>query len=175
MDFSSKNRIGLQDLHSVLIGLVFPNTVPTAQRFNFRPEDRNFMLKYMSQLPTESKSPPYSADTASHWQSYCKFLLYGSQKGPLPKNIRIFNKVGEAYGQLTDVAYVVDFEKKIEFFLSATIYCNKDEVLNDDQYDYETIGFPFMKQLGQVIYDYELKRKRKLIPDLSPLVFDYNQ
>jgi beta-lactamase class A len=173
MDFSIKNRIGLQDLHAVLVSLVFPNSTPGAQRFTLTPEDRNFLLKYMSQLPTETNSPPYSVDTAAHWPSYCKFLLYGSQKGPMPKNIRIFNKVGEAYGQLTDVAYVVDFDKKIEFFLSATIYCNKDEVLNDDLYDYETIGFPFMKQLGQVIYRYELKRKRKVIPDLSPLIFDY--
>jgi hypothetical protein len=99
----------------------------------------------------------------------------GSQKGAIPKNIRIFNKVGDAYGQLTDVAYIVDFEKKIEFFLSATIYCNKDGILNDDHYDYETIGFPFMKQLGQVIYHLELKRKRKIIPDLSPFIFDYHK
>ena len=175
MDFSLKNRIGLQDLHSMLISLVFPNSVPNAQRFDLTTEDRSFILKYMSQLPTESTFPPYSADTAAYWPSYCKYLLFGSQKGNIPKNIRIFNKVGNAYGQLTDVAYVVDFDKKIEFFLSATIYCNKDGILNDDQYDYQTIGFPFMKQLGQVIYDLEMKRKRKVIPDLSPFIFDYDK
>jgi beta-lactamase class A len=175
MDFSLKNRIGLADLHTILINLVFPNSEPRAQGFNLSSEDRNFLLKYMSQLPTETMSPPYSADTAAYWPSYCKFLLLGSQKGAIPKNIRIFNKVGDAYGQLTDVAYIVDFEKKIEFFLSATIYCNKDGILNDDHYDYETIGFPFMKQLGQVIYHLELKRKRKIIPDLSPFIFDYHK
>ena len=175
LDFSTKNRIALEDLHSILISLVFPNSVPHAKGFNLTPEDRNFLLKYMSQLPTESIFPPYSADTTAYWPSYCKFLLWGSENGPLPKNIRIFNKVGDAYGQLTDVAYIVDFEKKIEFFLSATIYCNKDGILNDDQYDYETIGFPFMKQLGQLIYNLELKRKRKFIPDLSPFIFEYDK
>lgn len=175
MDFSTKNRISLEDLHTILISLVFPNKVPGAQRFNLTAEDRNFMLKYMSQLPTESTFPPYSADTASYWPAYCKFLLFGSEKGALPKNIRIFNKVGDAYGQLTDVAYIVDQDKKIEFFLSATIYCNKDGILNDDQYDYDTIGFPFMKHLGQVIYEQELKRKRKIIPDLSSLIFGYDK
>jgi Beta-lactamase enzyme family len=175
MDFSLKNRIGLADLHTILINLVFPNSEPRAQGFNLSLEDRNFLLKYMSQLPTETMSPPYSADTAAYWPSYCKFLLLGSQKGAIPKNIRIFNKVGDAYGQLTDVAYIVDFEKKIEFFLSATIYCNKDGILDDDHYDYQSIGFPFMKQLGQVIYNLELKRKRKNIPDLSPFIFDYDK
>ena len=175
MDFSTKNRISLEDLHTILISLVFPNKVYSAQRFNLTPDDRNFLLKYMSQLPTESTFPPYSADTVTYWPGYCKFLLYGSEKGVLPNNIRIFNKVGNAYGQLTDVAYVVDLEKKIEFFLSATIYCNTDGILNDDKYDYETIGFPFMKHLGQVIYEYELKRKRKVIPNLSSLIFEYDK
>ena len=167
MDFSTKNKIGLADLHAILVGLVFPNSVNPAQRFNITAEDRNFMLKHMSQLPSESVSPPYSADTATYWPAYSKFLLLGSQKGLIPKNIRIFNKEGDAYGQLTDVAYIVDFDKKIEFFLSCTIYCNKDGILNDDIYEYETIGFPFMKNLGQLIYGLETKRSRKNIPDLS--------
>ncbi|MCW3092293.1 MAG: serine hydrolase [Ferruginibacter sp.] len=175
MDFSLKNRISLEDLHTILVSLVFPYRVHSEQRFDLTPEDRNFLLKYMSQLPTESTFPPYSADTAAYWPAYCKFLLYGSEKGVQQKNIRIFNKVGDAYGQLTDVAYIVDFDKKIEFFLSATIYCNKDGILNDDEYDYNTIGLPFMKNLGEVIYDYEVKRKRKFLPDLSPLIFKYDK
>ena len=111
MDFSAKNRISLEDLHTILISLLFPSKVTASQRFNLTVEDRNFLLKYMSQLPTESTYPPYSADTASYWPAYCKFLLFGSEKGELPKNIRIFNKVGDAYGQLTDVAYILDTDK----------------------------------------------------------------
>jgi len=175
MDFSSKNRISLEDLHTILISLIFPNKVTAAQRFNITAADRQFLLKYMSQLPTESTFPSYSADTATYWPAYCKFLLFGSEKGELPKNIRIFNKVGDAYGQLTDVAYIADLDKNIEFFLSATIYCNSDGILNDDKYDYETIGLPFMKHLGEVIYDHEIKRKRAHQPELKELIFEYDK
>lgn len=175
LDFSSKNRISLEDLHTILISLIFPNKVTAAQRFNITAEDRQFLLKYMSQLPTESTFPPYSADSAAYWPAYCKFLLFGSEKGMLPKNIRSFNKVGDAYGQLTDVAYIVDLEKNIEFFLSATIYCNSDGILNDDHYDYENIGYPFMKHLGQVIYEHEKKRKRAHQPALKDLIFEYDK
>lgn len=174
MDFSEKNRVSLQDLHNILLSIVFPEKVTASQRFNITADDRNFLLKYMSELPTESLSPPYSADTVSYWPAYCKFLLFGSESGALPKNIRIFNKVGDAYGQLIDVAYIVDFDKKIEFFLSATMYCNSDGILNDDKYDYDTIGFPFMKHLGEVIYQRELNRQKKLEPDLSKLIFNYD-
>jgi len=175
MDFSTKNRISLEDLHTMLISLIFPNKVYASQRFNITSEDRQFLMKYMSQLPTESTFPPYADDTTTYWPAYCKFLLFGSEKGALPKNIRSFNKVGDAYGQLIDVAYIVDLEKNIEFFLSATIYCNSDGILNDDQYDYETIGFPFMKHLGQVIYEHEVKRKRILQPELKELIFEYDK
>lgn len=174
MNFSEKNRISLQDLHNILLSLVFPEKVMASQRFNITEDDKNFILKYMSELPTESHYPPYAADTANYWPAYCKFLLFGSEKGALPKNIRVFNKVGDAYGQLTDVAYIVDFDKKIEFFLSAIIYCNNDGILNDDKYDYDNIGLPFMKHLGEVLYEYELKRTKKNVPDLSPLLFNYD-
>ncbi len=48
--------------------------------------------------------------------------------------------------------------------LSATILANKDGVFNDSKYDYETIGFPFMKNLGRVIYEYESKKKQEKRP-----------
>jgi hypothetical protein len=175
MNFSAKNRISLEDMHTILISLVFPSKVTASKRINLTDEDRNFVLKYMSQLPTESTYPPYSDDTTNYHPAYGKFLLYGAEKGPLPKNTRVFNKEGDAYGQLLDVAYIVDFDKNIEFFLSAVIYCNNDGILNDDKYDYDTIGFPFMKHLGQVIYEYETKRQKKILPDLSELKFVYDK
>ena len=127
----------------------------------------------MSMTETESKYPYY--DTINYWSNYVKFLLYGAEKNKPDPDIRIFNKVGDAYGFLTDVAYIADFKNNIEFMLSATIYCNSDGIFNDDKYDYDTIGYPFMKNLGRIFYNYELKRKRKHIPDLSPMKFDYRE
>jgi hypothetical protein len=83
--------------------------------------------------------------------------------------------VGDAYGFLLDNAYVVDFDKKVEFIVTAVLLCNEDEIFNDEKYDYDTIGFPFYKNLGEVIYEYELKRPKKQLPDLSNLRFDYTK
>jgi hypothetical protein len=126
----------------------------------------------MSQLPRESQSPKY--DT-SHYDAYCKFLMFGDNKKPMPKNIRIFNKVGDAYGFLIDNAYIVDFEKNIEFMLTACIYVNSDGIFNDDKYDYETIGYPFMANLGKAIYEYELKREKKFVPNLNRFKVSYDR
>lgn len=88
--------------------------------------------------------------------------------------MRVFNKTGWSYGFLTDVAYIVDFKNKIEFMLSGNIYVNSDGILNDDKYEYEETGYPFFKEMGNIIYQYELKRARKYTPDLKDFQFNYH-
>ncbi len=170
-DFSKKNRITLADLHSILQSVIFPEAVHKKQRFHLSKQDYEFVHRYMSMKPQESDFPQYDS---SYNGAYAKLLLYGG-KGDLDPNIRIFNKEGDAYGFLTDVAYIVDFKNNIEFFLSASINCNSDGIYNDDHYEYQNVGYPFLKNLGQVIYQYELQRKRKRIPDLSTFKLQYTK
>lgn len=171
-DFSTKNRLHLADLHKMLLSVYFPENYSKKERFHLKDEDYKFIYKYMSQLPTESTFPTYDSTIDD---AYCKFLLYGAEKTTIPKHIRIFNKVGIAYGFVTDVAYIIDFEKNIEFAVSATIYVNNDEIFNDDKYEYEKAGFPFMKYLGKTIYEYELNRERKNKPDLNKFKLSYDK
>jgi hypothetical protein len=168
-DFSQKNRFNLPDLHSVLQSIIFPESVPAKQRFNLTEDDYRFLYRYMSMKPAESRFPQY--DT-TYTDAYVKFLLFGGS-GPINNPaIRIFNKAGDAYGFLQDIAYIVDFEKGVEFMLSASIYCNSDGVFNDDKYDYDNVGFPFLKHLGEVFYNYELNRTKKNAPNLSRFRMD---
>jgi hypothetical protein len=83
--------------------------------------------------------------------------------------------VGWAYGCLTDVSYVADFKNNVEFMLTATIYVNADGILNDDKYEYETIGWPFMNKLGQAVYAHELERPRKYKPGLKNFELQYQK
>lgn len=172
-DFSYKNDYPLQQQQEILKAILFPKSIEEKKRFHFSEADRRFVMQYMSQLPTETSWPPYRLDTA-YYDAYCKFLMFGEDKKNIPKNIRIFNKVGDAYGYLIDNAYIVDFENGVEFMLSAVINTNSDGVYNDGKYEYKTIGYPFMKNLGQAIYKYELKRQRKLKPDLSEFILKYD-
>jgi hypothetical protein len=93
--------------------------------------------------------------------------MYGGDAQEIPQNIRIFNKVGDAYGFLTEAAYIIDVDNGVEFILAATLYTNANGTFNDDNYEYEEIGLPFMRDLGQAIYDLELKRSRAHLPDLQ--------
>jgi hypothetical protein len=96
--------------------------------------------------------------------------MLGSEKGPIPSNLKIFSKAGDAYGFLLDNTYIIDTAAKVEFMLSAVIYVNADGILNDNTYDYRTIGLPFMKNLGNTIYQYELNRKRAYRPNFDNII-----
>lgn len=171
-DFANKNRFLLPDLHQVLRSILFPASVPDNQRFDLHPADRSLVLKAMSEYPKESRFPWY--DSTEYYDAYAKFILMGAENQPPPTGVRIFDKVGEAYGFVTDIAYVVDFNRKIEFMVSATIYCNADGIFNDDRYEYESLGFPFMKHIGQVFYNYEQTRPRKRLPVLDGFRISYD-
>lgn len=170
-DFTYKNYMSLLDLHDILQTALFPEAVSTAQRFNLTEDDYDLIYEYMSKLPRESEEPAYP-DLAD-WDDYVKFLLYGSSKQDIPEHIRIFNKVGDAYGYLTDAAYIVDTKNGVEFLLATTIHVNENETFNDGVYEYDETGFPFLKKLGETIYEYELQRERPHKPDFSKFLFEH--
>ncbi len=172
IDFSRTNEVGLKDLQQVLQSVMFPESVPATQRFNLTGDDYQFLYQFLSQYPSETNYPKY--DTSEYYDSYVKFYFrQGSRQ--MPKGVRVFNKVGWAYGFLIDVSYVVDFDNKVEFMLTSTVYANSDGVLNDNKYDYETVGWPFLYELGQAIYEYEKKRSRSHAPDLSAFRVSYER
>jgi hypothetical protein len=170
MDFTRHNRIPLEDLQKILQTALFPLSVPVSKRFQLGPADYLFLYQYLSQYPSETPFPKY--DTAVYFDSYVKFYF---QKGghQLPRDIRVFNKVGWAYGFLTDVSYIVDFKNHIEFMLTATVYTNADGILNDNVYEYDSIALPFLYHVGQDIYQYDLKRARKFPPELKNFQLKY--
>ncbi len=169
-DFTRHNNISLEDMRKMIQAVVFPNSVDRQNRFNLSEEDRLFLLQYMSQYPSETNYPKYDSDI--FYDSYVKFF-FQDKTHKIPKHIRIYNKVGWAYGFMTDVSYVIDTKNNIDYMLAATVYVNSDGIVNDSKYDEETVGFPFFRAIGKVVYDYELKRARKHRPILENPVKAY--
>jgi hypothetical protein len=171
MDFTRANNISLEDLQQILQSVMFPAATPVAKRFFLTNDDYRFVLRYLSQYPSETDYPKY--DTSKFYDGRVKFF-FKNDRHTMPANLRVFNKVGWSYGFLTDVSYIADFRNKIEFMLSATIYVNSDGILNDDQYDYDSIGYPFLLALGKTVYQYELARPRTYRPKFGKLHLRYH-
>lgn len=171
-DFTVHNNISLLNMQQLLQSVMFPLSVPKKQRFNLSEDDYRFVYRYLSQYPSETPDPKY--DTSVFYDSYVKFFFRDST-GSIPSHIRVFNKVGWSYGFISDVSYVMDIKNNVEFMLAATLYVNSDGIINDGKYDYKTIGYPFLYELGQTIYKHELSRKREYHPDLSAFKLDYEK
>jgi len=171
-NMTNRNAFSITDQQKVMRKLIFPEAFLAKEQFKLSAEDYRLIYTYMSKYPTESDFPKYSP--AENWATSAKFLFYGSDKNSKPDpDIRIFNKYGDSYGFIIDNAYFVDFENNVEFLLTAVIQSNEDEIYNDGKYEYEEVCYPFMKNLGQVIYQLELSRTKKYLPDLSKFRMDY--
>lgn len=172
IDFTKANSLPLEELLGMLKLVLFPESAPKEKSWKLSPEDYSFVYQYLSQFPGETNYPKY--DPAIFYDSYVKFFFRDSSR-PMPPGVRVFNKVGWAYGFLTDASYVVDFANKTEYMLAATIYANSDGILNDDRYDYETVGWPFLRAIGQTIFQFEEKRKKKYLPNLDRFRMNYEK
>jgi len=155
-DFSNSNFFPLQNMHNFLIGLVYPSIYKNP--FLINNKNREFLLQCLSKNPSECSINKIKNDTA-FYDNYTNYLFYGSENIiDKSDNLKIYNIVGQAYGFLSDVAYFKDTVTGIDFFLSTVIYTNSSDVLGNNGYEYDTIGLPFLKDLGRIIYSYELEQ-----------------
>ena len=155
MDFSEKNYVSIAALGQILERIIFPKLFSKNEQFTIELDDYFFLRNWMSRTPNEVAIPFYDRET--FFDSYGKFFMYGDKIGEMTMDTRIYNKVGLAYGTVTDVAYVKD-RNGIEFFLTATILTNKNEIFNDNLYEYDELGIPFLAALGREIYQFEKKQ-----------------
>ena len=165
-DFTTANHLPLSDITALLQSILFPESVPATQRLRLIPTDYAFLRRYLHATPHESGFHSYAP--ARYFDAYKKYLCYGrSPEIPHQSTLRIYNIVGMSHGYLADVAYFADSLHQSEFMLSAVLYVNQDGIINDGAYEYDSIGLPFLAQLGRQIQQYEGQRPRHYRPNLT--------
>ncbi len=173
-DFSKSNYMPLTNIHSVLQRLIFQNYLPQKNKFNITNADWQFLVKHLGMFPKESEFPKYNKKI--YYDSFKKYFIYGSTVATINQDtIRIFNIVGQAYGYLVDCAYIINQKTKIEFMLSAVIYCNEKNSFGTGTYEVNTIGMPYLRELSLAIYNLEFNRKKKFEPDLTEFNFSFGK
>lgn len=150
MDFSQKNYFSIEALQGMLKRIMFPEVFDESERFNLTDEQYEFLREYMSMYPSHSYYPAYPDMPDAAMKSF-----WWGETQDMPDYIKYYAKSGLAYGYLIDNAYIVDKTTGIEFMLTATVHVNEDGIYNDDEYEYDEIGLPFMKNLGKIIYEWE--------------------
>ena len=149
LDFSLKNRSSLTDMHNIMKNLIYPDI--SSSTFNLNVEDYDFLRYWMSRFTHEDLGAKYIGDP-KFFNSFNKFFIYGNDTILSNADVRVYNKIGQAYGTSTDSAYIKNYKEDIEFFLTATIYTNKNEIINDDIYEYGDTAIPFLSRLSKALY-----------------------
>jgi Beta-lactamase enzyme family len=156
-DFSHANSLPLADSLRMLQAFVSPESVPAAQRWKIDGALRARLLRALALRPRESESPRYPE--AEHPDGYARWFFVGDGVARYPDGLTVFGKSGMAYGSLSEVAYAVDRDFGIECMLAASIQVNADGILNDNRYEYDSIGIPFMAAWARAVLEVERAAK----------------
>ena len=152
LDFSQKNRSSIMDMHNIIKRIIFPSKFDDDNAFNLNVEDYDFLRYWMSRYTYEDLGDKFRTDK-KYFDSYNKFFIHGSDTVVNNRNIRVYNKLGQAYGTSVDNAYIRNYQDDIEFILTATIYTNKNKTINDNVYEYDETAIPFLAKLSQSLYN----------------------
>lgn len=150
MDFSRKNYFSISELNNILICLFFPE-VSKNKKFNLSKSQNLLLKKLMSSSPFDM-----GFDKNIYPNNYNKFFIYGDKDGMINDNI--FNKVGNAYGYSIDNAYIYEEKSDRHFVLTASIYTNGNNILNDNKYEYHEVGIPFLAEIGRLLTNYNIRQ-----------------
>tara|TARA_B100000900_G_C20594210_1_gene722749 strand:- start:819 stop:1970 length:1152 start_codon:yes stop_codon:yes gene_type:complete len=151
LNFSEKNRFSIADMHNLIKYIFYPEIFDKENSFNLSVEDYDFLRYWMSRFTYEDIGEKF-IQNENFFETYNKFFIHGDEQIPINENIRVYNKIGQAYGTSLDNGLIKNYQDNIEFILSATIYTNKNNVMNDNLYEYRDIGVPFLAKLSRAIY-----------------------
>lgn len=147
LDFARKNRIALGDLQDLNVLLLRPDLLDDRPRFRLDGPRRELVRRAMSEAPHASANPLYPE--SEHPEESVKFVLPGLRRAVPAERLEVYDKTGRAYGFTVENAYVVDRASGRSFFLTAVLYTNPNQTLNDDDYAYRELADPFFADLGE--------------------------
>ena len=147
MDFSDKNSVSLADLLAIVAAVARPDITGEFD-LGLDKRSRELLLEFMEQRPTGDDEADMQAKEA-RFKPLSPGVL--DALGGERERFRYVNKAGRAYGFHLDAAYIEGTETGRAFFVAAAIWANENRVLNDNEYEYETVSYPFLVELGRVL------------------------
>ena len=144
MDFSTMNYLSLRDHQELMIALFHPELSPVS--FEGLNSGRDILIESMLYPPVD-----YASYLDDEDRRRFKTALSGFEDHLSEDHIDYFNKGGRAYGFHIENAFVTDRQSQRGVFLTAALYVNENERLNDGDYQYDELSFPFLHQLGSLV------------------------
>lgn len=154
MDFSYKNYFPLSSMMEFMEQLYPLDGSEDPRPFKWSKNTEAFVKTIMMSVPRKQ-----GYDETEYPDGYVKFFFLGDSNERIDPALRLHNKVGYAYGTLTDVAYVVDTKHDLHYILGATLLVNENKIFNDNVYEYDSIGLPFLAQTARRLHQLLIQAK----------------
>ena len=143
MDFSEKNYIPLEELHNLSKLLFFREQERKKNNLMLTENQISFLMKSMNLSPNE-----IGYNSEEYPDTFSNLLVYGDIQKPI-NGIKIYNKIGFAYGYVSETAFIETTKSSIT--ISIALKVNNNQIFNDNEYEYEEIAFPFLAEFGREI------------------------
>ncbi len=183
MRFAGKNLITLRDLQTLTAMILRPDLDLGGADLGLAAEHRELLVRAMTDDPSESRSPRF--DPVAHSDDWPHFFRRGIERVVARPDLRVGNKIGLAYGFVSETAYVEHVASGRAFLLAACVYTNDNATLNDSVYEYD-LAFRVMEDIAEacarhVLGDHAVARPGErsedgtLVPAPSPWLHERRQ
>ncbi len=150
-DFNYNLEYSIQDIHSTSMRLFFPQFFDEDNCWNLREEDRQLLLESMKSVPKDLGEKEY-LNEKKYPDNLYKYIVHGDNN-PKYNSVISYSKMGISYGFVTETAYVFNPKTGKRYVLTANIYVNSNDTVNDGKYEYEEIARPFLARFGQLLLE----------------------
>ena len=113
LDFFSKNRSSLTDMHNIIKNLIYPEV--TLSKFNLNVEDYDFLRYWMSRFTFEDLGAKFIGDD-QFFNSYNKFFIHGMDTILNNTDIRVSIRLDRLMEQQLIVHSLKIIKKMLSFF-----------------------------------------------------------
>ena len=113
LDFISKNRSSLTDMHNIIKNLIYPEV--TMSKFNLNVEDYDFLRYWMSRFTFEDLGAKFIGDD-QFFNSYNKFFIHGMDTILNNTDIRVSIRLDRLMEQQLIVHSLKIIKKMLSFF-----------------------------------------------------------
>lgn len=148
-DFNYNFVFPINEAQQFMLKLTSPLQNETNIGLGLNESDRNFLLKCLSAPPSTLKNVKYH-DLKNYPKDYFKYL-YSPQWTDDTAKFILQSKIGLSHGFTTELAHVLKVGTRSGFVLSVSIYTNKNQTVNDGNYEYESEARVFIRRLGEVL------------------------
>lgn len=150
-DFNYNLEYPIRDIHVTSLRLFFPDYFPKEVQWDIRERDRNLLLESMKSYPKDLGDKEF-LNEKDYPNNLYKYIALGTPDS-LYSSVITYSKIGISYGFVSETAYVIDQRTDKRYVLTANIYVNSNNTVNDGKYEYEEVARPFLSRFGQLLLE----------------------